>query len=62
MKKDYPELTPEEKNTDLYLRQKRTIDIFIERYAISKVNTKLSWQTNKTRYITTKTKYQLYYE
>ena len=36
MNKDYSELTPEEKNTDLYLRQKRTLDLFLERNAISK--------------------------
>ncbi len=37
MNKDYSELTPEEKNTDLYLRQKRTLDLFLERGAISLV-------------------------
>ncbi len=35
MNKDYSELTPEEKNTDLYLRQKHTLDLFLERNAIS---------------------------
>ena len=35
MNKDYSELTPEEKYTDLYLRQKHTLDLFLERNAIS---------------------------
>lgn len=35
MNKDYFELTPEEKKIDLYLRQKRTLDLFLERHAIS---------------------------
>lgn len=34
--KDYSELSPEEKKLDLFLRQKRTLDLFIERNAISK--------------------------
>ena len=34
--KDYSELTPEEKKIDLFLRQKRTLDLFLERNAISK--------------------------
>ena len=33
--KDYSTLSPEEKKTDLYLRQKRTLDLFLERNAIS---------------------------
>ena len=33
--KDYFELRPEEKKIDLYLRQKRTLDLFLERNAIS---------------------------
>lgn len=32
---DYSKLTPEEKKIDLYLRQKRTLDLFLERCAIS---------------------------
>ena len=35
MNKDYSDLTPEEKKIDLYLRQKRTLDLFLERHAIS---------------------------
>ncbi len=34
--KDYSELSPEEKKLDLFLRQKRTLDLFLERGAISK--------------------------
>ena len=34
--KDYSELSPHEKKIDLYLRQKRTLDLFLERNAISK--------------------------
>ena len=34
--KDYSELSPEEKKLDLFLRQKRTLDLFLERNAISK--------------------------
>lgn len=34
--KDYCSLTPEEKKIDLFLRQKRTLDLFLERNAISK--------------------------
>ena len=34
--KDYSELTPEEKKIDLYLRQRHTLDLFLERNAISK--------------------------
>ncbi len=33
--KDYSELSPEEKKLDLFLRQKRTLDLFLERGAIS---------------------------
>ena len=36
MIKEYSELTPEEKKLDLFLRQKRTLDLFLERNAISK--------------------------
>ena len=36
MNKDYSSLTPEEKKLDLFLRQKRTLDLFLERNAISK--------------------------
>ena len=36
MKKDYSELTPEEKRIDLFLRQKHTLDLFFKRNAISK--------------------------
>ncbi len=36
MDKDYSTLTPEEKKLDLFLRQKRTLDLFLERNAISK--------------------------
>lgn len=35
MREDYFELTLEEKRIDLYLRQKRTLDLFLERHAIS---------------------------
>lgn len=35
MDKDYSSLTPEEKKLDLFLRQKRTLDLFLERNAIS---------------------------
>ena len=34
--KDYSSLTPEEKKIDLYFRQKRTLDLFLERNAINK--------------------------
>ena len=34
--KSYEEMTPEEKKADLFLRQKRTLDLFLERNAISK--------------------------
>ncbi len=34
--KDYSVLTPKEKKLDLFLRQKRTLDLFLERNAISK--------------------------
>lgn len=37
MIKEYSDLTPEEKRVDLFLRQKRTLDLFLERNAISKV-------------------------
>ena len=36
MQKGYSDLTPEEKKLDLFLRQKRTLDLFLERNAISK--------------------------
>ncbi len=36
METDYSSLTPEEKKKDLFLRQKRTLDLFLERNAISK--------------------------
>ena len=36
MNKDYSSLTPEEKKLDLFLRQKHTLDLFLERNAISK--------------------------
>ena len=36
MNKDYTSLTPEEKKIDLFLRQKRTLDLFLERNAISR--------------------------
>ena len=36
MDKDYSALTPEEKKIDLFLRQKRTLDLFLERSAISR--------------------------
>lgn len=36
MNKEYHDLTPEEKRVDLFLRQKRTLDLFLERRAISK--------------------------
>ena len=36
MNKDYSSLTPSEKKLDLFLRQKRTLDLFLERNAISK--------------------------
>ena len=34
--KDYSSLTPEEKKIDLFLRQKHTLDLFLERNAISR--------------------------
>ncbi len=34
--KSYEEMTLEEKKLDLFLRQKRTLDLFLERNAISK--------------------------
>ena len=34
--KDYSLLTPEEKKLDLFIRQKRTLDLFLKRNAISK--------------------------
>ena len=34
--KPYSEMTPEEKKVDLYLRQKKTLEDFLERKAISK--------------------------
>ena len=36
MNKEYRDLTPEEKRVDLFLRQKHTLDLFLERRAISK--------------------------
>ena len=36
MIKEYSDLTLEEKRVDLFLRQKRTLDSFLERNAISK--------------------------
>ena len=36
MNRDYSLLTPEEKKIDLFLRQKRTLDLFLERNAISR--------------------------
>ena len=36
MQKDYSSLNPEEKKLDLFLRQKRTLDLFLERNAITK--------------------------
>ncbi len=36
MQNDYFSLTPEEKKIDLFLRQKRTLDLFLERNAISR--------------------------
>ena len=35
MEKEYSALTPKEKKIDLFLRQKRTLDLFLERNAIS---------------------------
>ncbi len=35
MKKDYSILTSEEKKYDLFFRQKHTLDLFLERKAIS---------------------------
>lgn len=35
MKDDYSSMTPQEKKVDLYLRQKHTLDLFLERKAIS---------------------------
>ena len=37
MEKLYSELTPEEKKIDLFLRQKHTLELFLERNAISKL-------------------------
>ena len=36
MDRDYSSLTPEEKKIDLFLRQKHTLDLFLERNAISR--------------------------
>ena len=36
MIKEYSDLTLEEKRVDLFLRQKHTLDLFLERNAISK--------------------------
>ena len=33
--KEYSTLTTKEKKIDLYLRQKRTLDLFLERHAMS---------------------------
>lgn len=38
MIKEYSDLTLEEKRVDLFLRQKRTLDLFLERNAISKAH------------------------
>lgn len=35
MKNEYSSLTPQEKKIDLYLRQKHTLDLFLERKAIT---------------------------
>ena len=35
MKDEYSSMTPQEKKVDLYLRQKHTLDLFLERKAIS---------------------------
>ena len=35
MNKDYSSLNPEEKRTNLFIRQKNTLDLFLERNAIS---------------------------
>ena len=35
MQKEYSLLTPEEKKIDLFVRQKHTLDLFLERNAIS---------------------------
>lgn len=34
-KKQWETLSPEEKKRELFLRQKRTLDLFLERHAIS---------------------------
>lgn len=34
--KSWEEMTPEEKKVELFLRQKNTLDLFLERNAISK--------------------------
>lgn len=36
MQNNYSSLTPEEKKIDLFLRQKCTLDLFLERNAISR--------------------------
>lgn len=36
MDKPYSSLTPEEKKRDLYFRQKHTLDLFLEKNAITK--------------------------
>ena len=36
MDKEYFELTPEEKKIDLFLRQKKTLELFLKRNAISR--------------------------
>lgn len=36
MDNNYSSLTPEEKKIDLFFRQKHTLDLFLERNAISK--------------------------
>ena len=36
MEKEYNRMTAEEKKIDLYLRQKKTLDMFLEKSAISR--------------------------
>ena len=36
MEKEYNQMTAEEKKIDLYLRQKKTLDMFLEKNAISR--------------------------
>ncbi len=42
LNREYGELTPEEKKVDLFLRQKHTLDLFLERHAISEQQYKKS--------------------